>query len=88
MADSGQKAYSEALEIAKAQLSTTHPVRLGLALNYSVFFYEISSSPDRACQLAKQVGRKDPPDEQKESEMQKFGDRKFAYYMLSAKGGV
>lgn len=57
VADAGQKAYSEALEIAKAQLSTTHPVRLGLALNYSVFFYEISSSPDRACQLAKQVGR-------------------------------
>ncbi|VDN22107.1 unnamed protein product [Gongylonema pulchrum] len=55
VADSGQKAYSEALEIAKAQLSTTHPVRLGLALNYSVFFYEISSSPDRACQLAKQA---------------------------------
>uniref|UniRef100_A0A915PM54 14-3-3 domain-containing protein n=1 Tax=Setaria digitata TaxID=48799 RepID=A0A915PM54_9BILA len=55
VADAGQKAYSEALEIAKAQLSTTHPVRLGLALNYSVFFYEISSSPDRACQLAKQV---------------------------------
>ncbi|VBB29117.1 unnamed protein product [Acanthocheilonema viteae] len=55
VADAGQKAYSEALEIAKAQLSTTHPVRLGLALNYSVFFYEISSSPDRACQLAKQA---------------------------------
>lgn len=56
MAESGKKAYSEALEIAKAQLATTHPVRLGLALNYSVFFYEIESSPDRACQLAKQVG--------------------------------
>uniref|UniRef100_A0AAF5Q472 14-3-3 domain-containing protein n=1 Tax=Wuchereria bancrofti TaxID=6293 RepID=A0AAF5Q472_WUCBA len=55
VADAGQRAYSEALEIAKAQLSTTHPVRLGLALNYSVFFYEISSSPDRACQLAKQA---------------------------------
>lgn len=53
--EKGQTAYSEALDIAKANLPTTHPVRLGLALNYSVFFYEVASSPDRACQLAKQV---------------------------------
>lgn len=51
----GQSSYSEALEIAKENLATTHPARLGLALNYSVFFYEVASSPDRACQLAKQV---------------------------------
>nr|AHJ11165.1 14-3-3 zeta [Strongyloides ratti] len=48
-------AYSEALEVAKTSLAPTHPVRLGLALNYSVYFYEVASSPDRACQLAKQA---------------------------------
>ena len=33
----------------------THPIRLGLALNFSVFYYEIKNMPDRACQLAKQA---------------------------------
>jgi len=36
-------------------LPPTHPIRLGLALNFSVFYYEILNSPDRACHLAKQA---------------------------------
>lgn len=50
-----QKAYQEAFDIAKDQMQPTHPIRLGLALNFSVFFYEIINAPDRACQLAKQA---------------------------------
>jgi len=50
-----QKSYQSALDIAKDQMPPTHPIRLGLALNYSVFFYEILNAPDRACHLAKQV---------------------------------
>jgi hypothetical protein len=42
-------------DIALAELPPTHPIRLGLALNFSVFYYEILNSPDRACSLAKQV---------------------------------
>ncbi|PWZ39677.1 14-3-3-like protein GF14-A [Zea mays] len=38
-----------------AAVPPTHPIRLGLALNFSVFYYEILSSPDRACSLAKQA---------------------------------
>nr|GLL39638.1 14-3-3-like protein C [Ipomoea trifida] len=38
-----------------AELAPTHPIRLGLALNFSVFYYEILNSPDRACNLAKQA---------------------------------
>jgi hypothetical protein len=42
-------------DTATTDLPTTHPIRLGLALNFSVFYYEIMNSPDLACQLAKQV---------------------------------
>ena len=48
-------AYSSASTIANQELPPTHPIRLGLALNFSVFYYEILNSPDRACHLAKQA---------------------------------
>merc|ERR1712001_161241 len=53
--ENSQKSYQEAFDIAKAKMQTTHPIRLGLALNFSVFYYEILNSPDRACHLAKQA---------------------------------
>lgn len=53
--DESQRAYNDAFEIAKQQMQPTHPIRLGLALNFSVFYYEILNAPDRACHLAKQA---------------------------------
>ena len=50
-----QKAYQEAFDVAKDKMQPTHPIRLGLALNFSVFYYEILNAPDKACQLAKQA---------------------------------
>jgi 14-3-3 protein epsilon len=47
------QAYEAASTIAGSALAPTHPIRLGLALNFSVFYYEILNSPDRACNLAK-----------------------------------
>jgi len=46
-------AYKDASKIANMDLPPTHPIRLGLALNFSVFYYEILNSPDQACHLAK-----------------------------------
>jgi len=51
--ENSKEAYSEAMDIAKKEMSPTHPIRLGLALNFSVFYYEIMNSPDHACHLAK-----------------------------------
>jgi len=53
--EDSQKAYQEAFEVSKSKMQPTHPIRLGLALNFSVFYYEILNSPDKACQLAKQA---------------------------------
>ena len=53
--DDSQKAYQDAFDISKSKMQPTHPIRLGLALNFSVFYYEILNSPDKACHLAKQA---------------------------------
>ena len=54
-AENSLVAYKAASDIALTELPPTHPIRLGLALNFSVFYYEILNSPDRACHLAKQA---------------------------------
>lgn len=54
-ADQSLKAYQVASSIAEEDLPPTHPICLGLALNFSVFYYEIMNSPERACHLAKQA---------------------------------
>ncbi|KAL9651320.1 hypothetical protein ABK040_001272 [Willaertia magna] len=53
-ANNSLEAYNTATKVAK-ELPTTHPIRLGLALNFSVFYYEILNSPQSACQLAKKA---------------------------------
>jgi len=49
------KFYEDAMKIADEALETTHPTRLGLALNFSVCHYEILNQPKEACELAKKA---------------------------------
>ena len=51
-AEQAHDAYKEAMTIAQAELPVTHPIRLGLALNFSVFYYEVLNNPDEACKMA------------------------------------
>lgn len=53
-----KSAYDEAFAKASSDdggLAPTHPIRLGLALNFSVFHYEIMTNPKEACALAKKA---------------------------------
>jgi 14-3-3 protein epsilon len=54
-AENSLHAYQQASKIAADALPPTHPIRLGLALNFSVFYYEILNEPDKACELAKKA---------------------------------
>jgi len=47
--------YERAFRVAERELEPTHPTRLGLALNFSVCYYEILKKPTEACELAKRA---------------------------------
>lgn len=67
-----QEGYDGAMAIAEKDMPKAHPVRLGLALNYSVFNYEILNLPDKACTLAKKAFEEAMPELDKlEEEMYK-----------------
>jgi len=52
VADGAADSYKSATEAAK-ELSPVHPISLGLALNYSVFYYEVLNDHEQACRIAK-----------------------------------
>jgi len=53
VSDNALQAYQKATDVATKTLPATHPIRLGLALNFSVFYYEILSKPEEAIKIAK-----------------------------------
>jgi len=48
-----KNAYGDAMKVATTDLPVTHPIRLGLALNFSVFHYEVLGNPDEAGKMAR-----------------------------------
>lgn len=56
--DESEKAYEKAFSASSegpGSMKPTHPIRLGLALNFSVFYYEIRDDHRKACELAKKA---------------------------------
>jgi 14-3-3 protein epsilon len=51
VADSALEAYKSATNFSKS-LSPVHPISLGLALNFSVFYYEVMNDHEIACKIA------------------------------------
>jgi 14-3-3 protein epsilon len=49
-----RKFFCVAEETAKG-LTPANPIRLGVALNFSVFYYEIMGQPDKACDTARKA---------------------------------
>lgn len=52
-ADQAQECYQQASVTAMSTLPPTDPIRLGLALNFSVFHYEVCANASQACTLAR-----------------------------------
>ena len=50
--ENSRSAYMRASELA-APLPANNPVKVGLALNFSVFYYEVLKEKEEACKLAK-----------------------------------
>ena len=48
-----EKVYKEAYELSNKELPITNSTRLGLDLNFSVFYYEIKGLKEEACNIAK-----------------------------------
>jgi len=59
--DESEAAYRSAFSTSRegksgvGAMKPTHPIRLGLALNFSVFYYEIRDNQNKACSLAKEA---------------------------------
>ena len=52
--DGALKGYAEADKLSQ-DLNPCNPIRLGLALNFSVFYYEVMSNHKKACELGEKA---------------------------------
>ena len=50
-----EEQYAAAQKICDKDLGACNPIRLGLALNFSVFYYEVKNDHAKACELGEQA---------------------------------
>eukprot|EP00197_Chlamydomonas_leiostraca_P001582 CAMPEP_0202885708 /NCGR_PEP_ID=MMETSP1391-20130828/41801_1 /ASSEMBLY_ACC=CAM_ASM_000867 /TAXON_ID=1034604 /ORGANISM="Chlamydomonas leiostraca, Strain SAG 11-49" /LENGTH=320 /DNA_ID=CAMNT_0049568963 /DNA_START=373 /DNA_END=1335 /DNA_ORIENTATION=- len=55
VADRSLAAYQAAQDKAAQELACAHHVRLGVALNTAVYYYDLMGQPEQACQVAQQA---------------------------------
>ncbi|CAH1271197.1 YWHAZ [Branchiostoma lanceolatum] len=55
MVTKANESYEKAYDKATTELAPAHPVRLGVALSFSVFHYEIRNDGKEACRVAKEA---------------------------------
>ena len=65
--DGSLASYNEAMKSSEG-LEIVNPIRLGLALNFSVFYYEVIGDREKACEIAKETL------DNANSQLQKFED--------------
>ncbi|XP_060074117.1 14-3-3-like protein [Ylistrum balloti] len=82
LSDKSEEAYKKAWETATSELKATHPIRLGLALNFSVFHYEIRGEPPMAQQLAKDAFEKGIQDMGDDEQSNTYKDSKLILQLL------
>ncbi|XP_052195253.1 14-3-3 protein 1-like [Diospyros lotus] len=73
--------YKAAQDVARADLHPAHPIRLELALNFSVFYYEILNAPEKACGIARQAFR-EATDRLDAAAIESFRDSPFYVQVL------
>jgi 14-3-3 protein epsilon len=81
------EAYSSASTIATHDLPPTHPIRLGLALNFSVFHYEVMQDVKRACELGDKA-LKDALDKLDDCDEETFRDAQSIIELLRENLGL
>ena len=76
------KGYQESDKFSKS-LNACNPIRLGLALNYSVFYYEVMSDHKKACELG-EAALQDALEKIDDVDEETFRDAKSIIELLKA----
>jgi 14-3-3 protein epsilon len=81
-AKNAQESYQSALTLAENTLDSAHPNRIGLALNYSVFNYEILNQQNEAIKIAQKAFDEGISNLGSLSDEQAYKDSKFILNLI------